>query len=436
MIYTRNKALFFIVIAALIMVFGGARYSSAELVTHKGLPNEEGVKGDPLKEGFFSPDLPNRDGVEIGPVTAHTAFTHETQFDTNVFLEDDGENFDVITILRPFVGLDMKLGDNNANVEYEAAINLFSRFEDQSYVDQRLRGMAEINLADYKVTIANVYRYFSDRAGSEDVDRIRRQNNYMRAGLIGLFDQLQFEAGYTFGVEDFISDDVIFRTPTDVMTYDSKDRLLNIFDAQASYRFMPKTSFLVENYFGLIDYKSDKNADSWFVESLVGLRGDLRENFSADITMGVRFQDYDDATMTDSDDYVGFVMRGGATYEFTEDDILNLLVERNIYESTFNNMNYYNINHIGGSYTHFFTKKTTSRVFSYYQLNLYPDDTTVAGDTDERRDHLYAIGGALRYDMKKWASMEVKYEHKVRRSNFDVFDYVDNLVTMRGTIGF
>jgi len=431
-----KQSIVFFLIGFLLLFFGYSTNVSAELVTHKGLPNREGVKGDPLREKLFNPDLPNRDGIKVEPLKIHTAFATAVQFDTNVFLEDEGEDFDIITILNPSVGAEMEIGDHALAVEYNLTANIFGNHNDHSYVDQRLRAMADINWTDYTITIADIYRRFSDRAGSEDVNHVERQNNYLRAGIAAMFDQLEFDTGYTFGVEDYISKDTIYTTTAGTMTYQDKDRLINVFDAMVGYRFLPKTSILIENYLGFINYDTSASADSWFIETLLGLRGDFSEDLSMNFSVGVRFQDYDDADLTDDNDFIGAVARGGATYNLTEDDVFSLLIERNIYESVFNNMNYYNINHVGLSYTHFFTKKITSRVFGYYQLNLYPSDATLGGVTAKRHDHLYGGGVALRYDINKWASAEIKYEHKERRSKFGTFDFTDELITIRGTAGF
>ena len=162
----------------------------------------------------------------------------------------------------------------------------------------------------------------------------------------------------------------------------------------------------------------------------------MRHNFTANISAGIRHQDYDEADLSDSNDFTGFVARGGATYKFTEDDVFDLLVERNIYESTFSNMNYYIVNHVGLNYTHFFTKKITSRLFGYYQLNHYPDEATVGTKTAKREDVISGGGVALRYDLNKMVSFEIAYEHKERDSEFNTYDYIDDMVTIRGAIGF
>jgi len=410
--------------------------SKAELVENRGLPNREGVKADPLRQKLTNSDLPDRTGFEVDPIVMHAAFKTEVQFDTNVFLEETGEDFDVVTILAPSMGLELPIGDHNFSADYELKANIFGIHTSHSYIDQSIRGLAEINLTDYKLTFANVYRRFSDRAGSEDVTHVKRQNNYMRAGVGTLLEQLQFDVGYTFGVENFIDDEVIYTTLTDSMSYHDKDRFLNVFDGTISYRFLPKTTLLLETYLGFIKYRNNKSSDSWFTESMIGLKGELTSKILTNLSAGVRYQDYREARMTTDKDFIGLVVRGGATYNITKDDKIDLLLERNVYESMFNNMNYYNVNHAGLNYTHFFNKKISSRIFGYYQLNLYPEKATVGGLEAKRNDQIFGLGAAFRYDINKWASVDIEYQHKKRRSHFHVYNFSDDLITLNGTIGF
>ncbi|NQT23483.1 MAG: outer membrane beta-barrel protein, partial [Candidatus Omnitrophica bacterium] len=194
--------------------------------------------------------------------------------------------------------------------------------------DHTARALAEINWTDYKITLSDFYRYFSDRAGSEDVNRVKRQNNFLEATIGAEFDQLGFEAGYTFGVENFISDNTLFSSALGDITYHDKDRFLNTFAGQLSYRFLPKLSFLLDSILGILTYDSPKSSDSWYTEILMGLLGELHEDFSTNLKGGFRYQSYDTSELTDSNDFIGVVASGGISYRHTRDDIINFNVEK------------------------------------------------------------------------------------------------------------
>ena len=69
-------------------------------------------------------DLPEREGVKLGKVIAHSAFQTEEQLDTNIFLVNTDRKFDAITVLSPSVGVELPVGKNDISADYEADIFL------------------------------------------------------------------------------------------------------------------------------------------------------------------------------------------------------------------------------------------------------------------------------------------------------------------------
>lgn len=137
-----------------------------------------------------------------------------------------------------------------------------------------------------------------------------------------------------------------------------------------------------------------------------------------------------------STDYEEPIIRGGIEYLLTEDDILNLHLEKNIYESTYTNMNYYDAQFISLTYHHIFDPKIAGRLFGTYQKNEYPEESTEGTVTKEREDKFFGWGGALRYYIREWLSTEGRYEFIERDSNFTDFDYEVHLWTLRVSAGF
>lgn len=376
-------------------------------------------------------DLPDREGLKADPFLFHGAFKVKETFDTNIYLSNKNEKSDIITLLNPSVGVELPVYDHKISAEYNLNAYFFAR-HDEDHIDHLVNGLAEINLTDFKITVSNIYRRFTHRAGSEDTNRIRQQHNALRAGISAEFDQLDFDVGYTFEIEDYLRDQIIFQT----LTYKDKDRHLHIVDAKLAYRFLPKTSLLLENYLGFTNYQSKLSSDSWYTENMIGLRGELDKDFTINLKAGFRYQGYEESRLTVDDDFAGFVARGSIDYTISDNDIISLGLERSIYESTYKNMNYYNVNFASLNYNHRFKKKITGTLFGAYQYNRYPSETTEGSKTGERYDHLFGGGGSLRYDMRKWVSLEARYEYQQRESRFPIFDFKDHLLSLRGTVGF
>jgi hypothetical protein len=386
--------------------------------------------------GLTNPDLPKREGWKIpvwdaGKLRLHAAMKTEEQLDTNIFLTDQKEKFDSVTLICPSAGIEIPFQRHIFSADYEMKANIFS-----NYTDQRLRGLADMQFNSVDVKIREDFMLFNDRSGSEDTNRIKRMTNVLGARVVASpahFDKLNFEFGYDNTIEHFLNDDLIF----DDMTYKDKDRMINDFICIAAYRIFPKTSLLLECDFGFYNYDHPQVSDSAYLQPRIGVKGKITEKISSTLKAGFRYQDYDgNGSVVIGKDYIGPVASGALTYLMTERDLFELAVERAIYESTYDNINYYDTNMVGLRYDRKFNDKLTGTILGKYQINLYPNQTTENGVTAKRYDNFYTFGAALRYDFNKWSSARVGFDHVERHSRFSNFNYRDNLVTMRGTIGF
>jgi len=378
------------------------------------------------------PDLPNRKGLKAGNVIFHSAITSGIQTDSNIFLSNQDAKFDIITLVNPTAGIEIPLRENNFSMDYDLFYNKYAKHPNQSHIDHRIRGLGEIKLTDYKISLSEVWRHFTDRRFSETSTRVKEETNNFRIGLSSQFEKLGFNVGYSNKYQNFLANTPIFGT----LTYNDKESLTHIMDAELSYRFLPKTTVTFENDLGFINYKTGNNPDSWYEEMVAGLRGDLHKNLTVNLKGGARYHTYESSHLVNDDTFVGPVVRGGATYNFSDRNIFDLTLERTDYESTYANMNYYALNYIGLNYRHIFNRKWTGNVFGSYQADYYPNDSTEGGKTGKRRDYIDGFGLALRYDIQKWLSFDLTYQFQERNSTFAVFSYPDNITTFRGTIGF
>lgn len=381
---------------------------------------------------ILNPELPKREGAKLGEAVFHSALTTSLQHESNIFLSDSGEKSDLILMLNPSAGLELPIQENSFSVEYDAFINDYLDHDDENHVDHRLDAKAEIGLTDYTISITDLYNRFTSRADSEVSAKIRQQANEARIGIAAEFEQLGFEAGYTNKYNDYRSSDIIFGA----LTYDDRDYTANIIDLVASYAFMPKTAVLLESDFGTINYDNSVSPDADFIELLLGLRGEPDEDLTVDLKAGIKHQEYDTSSLLNDENFTGFIARGGVNYGLTDDDLLSLKLERGIYESTYQNMNYYTLSGAGLTYRHDFNDKLSVDLLAALQLNDYPGPSTEGGDTREREDKFYSLGGGIAYHIQKWLSAQATYKYTNRDSNFATYDYEDNVIVLSLTAGF
>jgi len=221
------------------------------------------------------------------------------------------------------------------------------------------------------------------------------------------------------------------------ITYNDRASMTHRLDGTVSYQFKPKTAIFTEGDLGYEDfYNSSLVPNSWFTSGWMGLRGSLTNKISGSAKGGFKFQAYDSSSIFNDKPFFGFVADVGLAYSTTKDDTFNLALTKDIQESTYNNMNYFDRYDLNLRYTHKFSEKFLVRPYGSYRLNLYPGASTEGGVTGQRYDNIFGGGLTLRYDVNKWYSLEIRYDYSQRISKFSTFDYVDNRVIFSGTGGF
>jgi len=384
---------------------------------------------------ILSYDLPKSKGVQIGSEDArvHVGVKTKGLLDDNIYLSKSGKKLDYITILEPMIGVTVPFDDNRIMADYKFSGNFYSTYHKENHLDHMARGLVDLNFTEYKLTINDQYSMFTNRASMEDTERVQQQRNNFRAGFSTQRDRkLGFDVGYSNKIEDYFDKAKIYGE----LTYADRDSMSHIFDMQVLYNIAPKTTLILETDLGMIDYTSKLSSDSFYVEPLIGVQGKITNKIVANLRGGYRYQNYKKSDLVINTDYSSFVVRGGVDFTPTKDDLVNVVVERNSYESTYKNMNYYSGTFTKLSYTHNFGKDLSITPYGSYEINDYPKETTESGATKYRCDQLFDVGATAQYFMKEWISFEGGYTYKGKSSNFSEFDYGDNRVTLAVTVGY
>ena len=380
-------------------------------------------------------DLPDRTGIKVvSNSMLHGAFKTSETIDTNIFLANTDRRIDSITVFSPSCGLEIPSHNSTFSADYLADIFMYGVNHEEDYVNQRMRGLAEIIFADfYKLSVKDTFRMFTDRAANENSLRLKENTNDFRGGVSAEFNRLMVDVGYINQLQTYDSTDPFLGQ----LTYQDKDYDVNAFETIVSYKFWPKTAVVAQNNLGFIHYvNSSQVPGSYYDEALVGFKGEWFARANVNFKAGFKYEKYQDSNVIAHKDYIGAVMKGGFDYSPTPNDGLVFEFDREIYESLYMTNNYYIANLLGVNWKHNFTPKIYSVLSTAYQLHQYPSETTENGITQKRHDNFYQAGTSLKYDLRKWISLEAKYEFTDKISNFDFYNYIDNAVTVSGTIGF
>ena len=379
-----------------------------------------------------NPDLPKRTGFKVGDIIFHAAVSTSVILDPNIYLSSQDEKYDIINLVETSFGVEIPLQEHKISMDYLAQQYFFERYNINNHLDQRARGLLELNFTDYRVTLKETFRNFTSLPGSDNTDRLHEDTNNVRLGVVHETDKFAFDVGYSNIVQHYNSDDFIFGP----VTYRDRDSMLHLSDITVGYKILPKTAITLENDYGFSTHRSSNSPDYYFDDILIGVKGDLHKNLSMNFQAGYRYQYFEDSPILYDETVSKFICRGVVKYAFSDKDLFDLNLERSVDDSTYKDITYYTTDFLGLSYTHVFTNKISSRVFGTYQRNMYPTETTEGSKTAKRIDNAYGAGLTLHYDIRRWLSTEIGYEFKEAVSNFQTFSYNDNITTFKITAGF
>ncbi|MDD5634683.1 MAG: outer membrane beta-barrel protein [Candidatus Omnitrophica bacterium] len=353
-------------------------------------------------------------------------------YDDNVFLAKDKRHSDWITGVSPRLEFRPKLPKHKFMIDYAGDYNIFSTFNGQNNFNHSSTTDAELNFNKLHVNLWNRFRSFSDRAGSEDVNRVPRVQDHVKFYTTYNFPKVDFTSGYRCRFEYYMSKRAIGSFNDQNLTYKDADRIEQMGEMEVAAKVWPKTSILFSGDFGAVVHRTGKKPDSLFGDFLVGLRGKILDKIKAEAKIGYRNQQYQHY----SDNYSNIIFEGSVIADFTPHDVLRVDFLRTTNETIYKDNAYYISTFAGATYKHGFTKKFSGEVFSTLQFDGYPTVTTEGDKTRNRMDTLWSSGCVFSYKMPIGFTLALRYAYLLRDSVFSKFSYYDNQIILSGTAEF
>lgn len=355
-------------------------------------------------------------------------------FEDNIFLTRTNEESDFITTVSPGIMITPKLGKHKLRMNLYSDLNFFNEYHSQNTYNHTADTDLLLNFTNFQVNFDNRYRYFADRSGAEDVNRVPRLQDHASLGTTFNFNKLDFTLRYLYQYEFYRTTDAIGSFLGEPLTYKDLNRQENAGEIELAFKLWPKTALLLSGDYGVLEHKTGKKSDSEYYDILIGARGEPTAKSIVEAKIGYRSQDYEDNV----DGFDSVVFYGSLVENFTANDALRLDFVRTTTDTIFTDNAYYEITFIGLGYDHSFTERLLAGINFSYQLDAYPIATTNTdtGSVDEREDDVWKAGARLSYELPVGVNLELKYEHTIRDSNFSAYDYKNNLVSLGANIAF
>ena len=368
--------------------------------------------------------------LRLGRVEANPYLQFSSYYDDNVFATSSNEVDDWYFVVSPGLMFKLPQRDNLFELEYRADIFRYVDTGDGNDTeDHSLRAAADINFpGGLSIKVDDLARKAHEPRGDQNlaVTSTAEVNEYYSNMVnaevsYALSDRFKVAAAY----ENYF---INYKLASN----EFRDRTDNGASASVYYRFLPKTSVLVQGIFKDVYHNNDDpaaptlNSDEYW--ALAGLTWEVTAKSTGTIKGGYEWKLFD---FPGRKDFRSPVFQVILDHRFTPKTAIKLTGLRQAYETDDPSVNYYTTIRGTAEATYRPLRKIELRPYGSYAHNKYSDETTVAGQTARRTDDVWSAGLDATYDMNKWLSFTLGYRHTDRSSNLDFYDYTDNLVLIR-----
>ncbi|GEM_PF-3101320 len=386
-----------------------------------------GLPDFPRKVRRSLPALRPDQEIRVGALKLHPSYETSVTYDDNVRLSNTNKKGDVFFTQRPGLIGEVRLGDHRLEAGYGVELLTFVKDHEENAVNHLAHALLELNFNDLHLTASEAMEEATNRLLSENSVRDRAFLNTVSVG--SRYDRPHW------ALESSWTHNTVKHRATQFRPNDYGEDVLSVL---GGYKAAPKLLVLLEPTVGLINYdRNTTNADQPYWRLMTGFRTESIDRLISSVKVG-----YQHRTLTDVGgqgshrNYSGLVANMETTYKLNSSDNATLVYSRTVWPSTHTNNNWYREDRIGLSLRKALGQKWSVIPAVAWQMNAYPETSTVGGVTKKRRDNFATAGVGLRYDIQEWLSTGIAYDFRSRHSNFSTFNYNDNQFSMDLTVAF
>jgi hypothetical protein len=366
------------------------------------------------------PDL-GLPGFKVSPF-----ISQRVEYESNIFQAPSRSEDDVIFKTIPGFVLELPVGRHKLDLGFRAEILRYADLESQDTEHYFVLGNILLDFpGGLKARLKEDFARTSDPPGTELTGRINSSTNVLSPSVEYGFAQ-RFAAGL-----DYVWTTVSFDDDTGVEQLDRDEHTVGV---TGFYRVQPKTDLLLNVSYGTKDFETANRRDVDRYIAAVGVRGEITSRLVSSLRVGYEVRDPDQG---DLGAYSGFVVGGDLIYQPTQRTRLTLVTERAVQESVFATNLIYLANLVTLTAEHFLTPKVllTGRVFGGHG-DYFEKAQKVSGRFDWREDWIGAFSIGVEYQIQRWLAVSADYTHSRRDSNFDNFDFKNDIVGGKVTLSF
>ena len=364
------------------------------------------------------PDL-GLPGFKITPF-----LSERVEYEANVFQAPSHSQDDVIFKTIPGFVMELPLGRHRIDLGFRTEILRYLDLDNQDTEHYFVLGNVLLDFpGGLKAKLKEDFARTSDPPGTELTGRIKSTTNVLSPSVEYGFAQ-RYAIGLDYSWTTVSFDDIVRQL----------DRDEHAIGLTGYYRVQPKTDLLANFTYGIKDFDTANDRDVHRYIGAIGVRGEITSRLTSTLRVGYEVRDPDHG---DIGAYRGVVVGGDVVYTPTDRTRISLIADRSVQESVFAT----NTAFISDIFTllveHYLTPKLllTGRAV-IGNGDYFEKAQKVSGTFTWRNDWLYGFSLGAAYQIQKWLSVSADYTYSRRDSNFDNFDFKDDVVGAKVTLSF
>lgn len=380
--------------------------------------------------------------IRIGKTKVTPKLAYKGEYNDNIYLIKDGVKSDYINTVTPGIGFSFE-GErgNYLRAGYEVDVVRYSHYDDNDYESRKAIGDFGIKspLGLY-LKVNDRYTDTEDPYGSAELykegQKTKRRRNTVE-GYVGyeFADRFILECQYQNFLEKY-----------HLFTDRWQNKRDDVYGGTFYYKFLPKTSFLVEYRRTTREYTEQANAtdndrgitsstseDYKLDDYFLGLRWDPTAKLSGDLKFGYSEKTYDNKRgwrnsyrYADKDTWIAETK---LVYKASDKTRVRTKIMRSIKESTDVTSHYYTDTTIELD----LNQALGERMYVDLGVDYSRDEYNAYGTAKAREDNIITATAALEYRIRPWLRAGVEYGYRRRESSkgFEYWEYTNHKGAIR-----
>jgi len=359
--------------------------------------------------------------IKFGNLEVNPFVSTQESYDSNIYLT--GTERKSAMINRSAIGVDLnhKLGSRySLKGGYNMELLGYSR---ESNINDAVHHNANAGAVakmpnDITVMVEDKWKQTTDQATSQEIERAKRVENTVAFNLNA---PVRGKFGFTVAVQH-VYNNYLSNNPT-------LDREEIQAGVDLDYKWQPKTKLFMSYRHGMLSYQTGYTNDATFDNVDLGITGTIAPKVQGTVKAGMQMRKYDEDAGNAKNDVTTAQYSAQANWKPVEKTEVIVFAKRGNVETNYNEARFYTSTLTDLTITRQVRKVKVGLGLSYEDVR-YSDINETSLHTKKRVDENASVRLTADYNIQKWLVANAGYTYKDRSSNFDSFEYKDNILTL------